>query len=67
MQDNDCQLGMLREYYFHLISKQNSEDQQPCLEILRSLTKDGMNLTYIDEQVSASYMFYLLLGSYVVV
>ena len=49
----DEELGMLREYYFHLIGQHRIHDDQTiCLDILNTLTKGGQNLLYIDEQVS---------------
>ncbi|KAF6037719.1 TSC2 [Bugula neritina] len=48
----DEELGMLRDYYFLLIFKhQFREDQPLLLRMLVTLTKDGHNLSYIDQQI----------------
>lgn len=56
------ELGMLRDYYFHLIlDHKYHEDQPTLLEILVTLTKGGQNLAYIDQQVKFYWLDYIYL------
>ncbi|XP_067929120.1 tuberin-like isoform X2 [Watersipora subatra] len=56
----DEELGMLRDYYFNLLLKHEyGEDLPVLLAILRTLTKDGYDLNYIDHQIGVLLVAWL--------